>query len=68
MPFIVKLILLMIAIGASIVVALWVLITVSTAISDWVNAHPYETGALGAVIFLSIVAFIWRIFLWREEG
>ncbi len=67
MSLIVKLILLMIAIGALIVVTLWVLITVSTAISAWVSDHPYETGAIGAVIFLSIVAFIWRIFLWEEE-
>lgn len=67
MPFIVKLILLMIAIGASIVVALWVLTIVSTAISTWVKGNPYPTGAIGAIIFLSIVAFIWRMFLWEEE-
>jgi len=67
MSLLVKLILLMIAIGALIVVTLWALTTVSTAISIWVNNHPYETGAIGAVLLLSIVAFIWRIFLWKEE-
>jgi len=67
MSLIVKLILLMIAIGALIVVTLWALTTVSTAISVWINKHPYETGAIGALIFLSIVAFLWRIFLWKEE-
>lgn len=64
---IVKLILLMIAVGASIVVTLWILISVSDAISVWVSDYPYETGALGAIILLSIVAFIWRMFLWEEE-
>jgi len=67
MSLIVKIILLMIAIGALIVVTLWGLTTVSIGISNWVNSHPYETGAIGALILLSIVAFIWRIFLWREE-
>jgi len=64
---IIKLILLMIAIGALIVITLWALTTASIGISNWVNKHPYETGAIGAVILLSIVAFIWRIFLWKEE-
>lgn len=67
MSLIVKLILLMIAIGASIVVTLWILVSVSDAISVWVSDHSYETGALGAIILLSIVAFIWRMFLWKEE-
>ena len=67
MSLIVKLILLMIAIGALIVVTLWVLITVSKAVADWVKANPYPTSAIGAIIFLSIVAFIWRMFLWEEE-
>jgi len=67
MSLIIKLILLMIAIGALIVVTLWALTTVSTAISAWISNHPYETGAIGALILVSIVAFIWRIFLWEEE-
>jgi hypothetical protein len=66
-PFWIKCILLIISVGVLVVVVLWGVSLASTAVSGWLENHPYETAAIGAVIILSVVAILWRIFLWREE-
>ena len=66
-PFWMRVILLIIAVGAAVVVILWGASLASTVISAWLSDHPYETAAIGTIIILSIVAVLWRIFLWREE-
>jgi len=59
-----KIIILAIALVASIMAIVWVLMYVS----EWAKENPYPTGAIVTVILLSIVAFVWRVFLWKEEG
>ncbi len=66
-PFWIKAILLVIAVGLLVVLILWGVSLASTAISAWLESHPYETTAIGVVLILSIVAVLWRIFLWQEE-
>jgi putative flippase GtrA len=58
-----KVIVLAVAVLASIIVILWILME----ISEWAAAHQYETSAIVTVIILSIVAFVWRVFLWKKE-
>jgi Na+/H+-translocating membrane pyrophosphatase len=59
-----KIILLAVALVASIIAVVWILM----GISEWAAVHQYETVAIVTVIILSIVAFVWRAFLWKEEG
>lgn len=59
-----KIIILAIALLASIIAIVWILMGVWA----WANENPYPTGAIVTVILLSIVAFVWRIFLWKEES
>jgi len=59
-----KIIILAIALLASIIAIVWILM----GISEWAKTHSYETGAIVTVIILSIVAFVWRVFFWKEEA
>jgi len=59
-----KIIVLAIALVASIIAIVWILM----GIWKWAEANPYPTGAIVTVIILSIVAFVWRVFFWKEEG
>lgn len=67
MPFWVKVILLTIAVGAFVILVLWGASLVSLVFASWVRDHPSETAAVVTVLVLSIVAVLWRIFLWEEE-
>lgn len=66
-PYWIKVLLLIIAVGVVVVLVLWGVSLASTAVSAWVRAHPYETAAIGTVLILSMVAVLWRIFIWEEE-
>lgn len=67
MPSWIKAILLITAVGVIVVLVLWGVSLAQTAVSAWLRSHPYETAAIGTVLILSIVAMLWRIFLWQEE-